>query len=51
MKYSPITTEKIKHNVWIAKTNIEAPLHCEISMRGETEDNAIWKLLKFLQEE
>jgi hypothetical protein len=51
MKYSPITTEKIEHNVWIAKTKVESPLDCEISMRGETEDNAIWKLLKMLEEE
>jgi hypothetical protein len=51
MKYTPITTEKIKNNVWIAKTNIEAPLHCEVSMRGDSEDNAVSKLINFLNEE
>jgi len=50
MKYTQITTEKIKNNIWIAKTKVEAPLDCEISMRGDSESNAVSKLIKLLEE-
>lgn len=47
MKYNGITTE-LKKGVWIAKTKVEAPLDCEITVRGDSEGNAIEKLVRLL---
>ena len=51
MEYTEIRTTKIKHNLWTAKTDLIAPLKCEISMRGDSESSAKEKLIKFLTED
>lgn len=51
MKYTEITVEKITNDVWVAKTKIEAPLDCEISMKGVSAENAKEKLIKILKDE
>jgi hypothetical protein len=51
MEYTEITVEKIKNNIYVATTNLLAPLKCEISMRGESAENAKEKLIKLLMEE
>lgn len=51
MKYTPITTEKVKHNVWIAKTILSPPLNCEVSVKSDTEEKTYSKLVSILEEE
>ena len=51
MTYTPITTEKIKKDVWIAKTNLTSPMNVEITMKGTSAENAKDKLIKMLKEE
>ena len=51
MEFTEIRTTKIKHNLWTAKTDLIAPLKCEISMRGDSEKDAVDKLTKFLTED
>lgn len=51
MEYTTITVEKIKNNIYTATTNLLTPFKCEISMRGESAENAKEKLIKFLTEE
>jgi len=51
MKYSKITTEKISENKWIAKTKVDSPLDCEVSVKGVSEDDAREKLVRLLTEE
>lgn len=48
VSYGPITCEKFARNVWVAKTMVKQPLECEVTMRGNSEANAIEKLKKFL---
>ena len=50
MKYSKITTE-LKKGVWIAKTKVDSPLDCEITVRGVSEEDAREKLVRLLTED
>ena len=50
MEYTEITVEKIKNNIYTATTNTLTPFKCEISMRGDSEKDAVDKLTKFLNE-
>jgi len=51
MKYSKITTEQIRDNLWIARTVLDTPLNCEVSIEGKNEVEAIRKLEFILAEE
>jgi hypothetical protein len=44
----PFQTERITKRVWVAKTNAEAGMNAEITMQGDSEQNAIDKLKFFL---
>lgn len=49
IKHGPITTIKISPKNWIAKTKTSHPLKAEIEMKGESEQNAFKKLMKFFE--
>lgn len=49
VKHSPITTEKIAKDVWVATCNLIGPLKCEVNQQGTTKLEAIDKLKKFLR--
>lgn len=51
MKYSEIKTEQIRENLWIARTVLDPPLNCEVSVEGKNEIEAIRKLEFVLTEE
>lgn len=51
MKYSEITTEQIRENLWVARTILDPPLNCEVSIEGKNEAEAIRKLNMILEEE
>lgn len=51
MNYSEITTEKTTKGAWIAKTKVDSPLDCEISIKGISAEDAREKLIKLLTEE
>jgi len=51
MTFSEITTEKTAKGAWIAKTKVDSPLDCEISMKGTSAEDAREKLIKLLEEE
>lgn len=49
IKYEwPFDTDKLTKRVWVAKTYIESGIDGEVSMRGDSEQNAIDKLKFFL---
>lgn len=48
VKHGPITTTKMARNVWVATCQVTDPLKTEVNQRGESEQNAIDKLNKFL---
>lgn len=51
MKYSEIKTEQIRENLWIAKTVLDPPLNCEVSIEGFSKEEALRKLNMILSEE
>ncbi len=51
MTFSEITIEKTNKGVWIAKTKVDSPLDCEISVKGISAEDAREKLIKLLTEE
>lgn len=51
MKYSEIKTEQIRENLWIARTTLDPPLNCEVSIEGVSEVDALRKMELILTEE
>lgn len=51
MKYSEIKTEQIKENLWVARTTLDPPLNCEVSIEGKTEAEALRKMKLILTED
>lgn len=49
LSHSKIETEKITNKIWMAKCTVyNKGLKFELSMKGNSEDNSIEKIIKFL---
>jgi phosphotransferase system HPr-like phosphotransfer protein len=49
LEHTPIVSEKIIKNVWVAKTKVTKPMEMEVTIKGNSEQNAIDKLKSFLK--
>ena len=49
LKHGTITTHKITDNIWIAKVTTFEIMKAEIEIKGNSEYNAFYKIMNFIE--